>query len=100
MNEHEYTFALVPIWASLIVGAWAARHYGAIGWSRYAIAFAGPAILIVLSMAGLLNFPPLNRSLPDFGPTGNPIIYSGVMTGLSVFVMLRISNGSPRRDIQ
>lgn len=98
MSGHEYTFALVPIWVAPIVGAMAARHYRAIGWSRYAIALAGPAILVVLSLAGLLDFPPLNRPLPDFGPTGNPIIYSGMVTVICLFIMNRImSNPANRR---
>lgn len=99
MADQGYTFALILMWAATLVAAYFSRYLPGIRGYRTAFIFSPIVLFALLNWYGKLGLWPLSAPLPDLGRIANLIVYSGVVTGLVVFVMLRlIKHESPKAD--
>ncbi|MEO0637815.1 MAG: hypothetical protein AAFY73_14350, partial [Pseudomonadota bacterium] len=87
--KQDYTYSLLLLWLSLPLGVWLATRYMVSVRYRWLLSFVPMLLVAIAAKLGLFDFMPLNHSLPDLGERWNPLIYSGLATGVSVLVALR-----------
>lgn len=90
MVDQGYTFALILMWAATLAAAYFSRNLPGIRGYRTAFTFSPIVLFALLNWYGKLDIWPLSVPLPDLGRIANLVAYSGVVTGLVVFAMLRL----------
>lgn len=96
MSAQPYTLQLVLMWILVVAAAYVSRSLFQSRAYRTVFTFIPIALIALLNWFGVLNVWPLSIPLPNMGQTANLTAYSGIMTGVCVFFILRLAKDQNR----